>query len=319
MFVRISPDLKPLVYGVWYWNEKNDYRGLKFEVKARKVRKYIGGKRVSLTRYDVIKESSYNMLLHPNLPEDRYISSLDCSVIEKDDCTATAMEDIEAIRNLVKGDNIVKPEFQTRIVTTKDGVNLFYKRDNRLLEIKDNFGDTISEAHDITFKKHTDEDTDVAKEIIRASSELGETGYLFHPSDNSAKATHISKDIEEIIASEKKEDFDMTKEIIGVSSEEWEAKCKSIKIDENSWMDIFGFTYYKHVKTGGLYRKVSIGRNSNNCKEEIVSYKALQETDFPVGQIWHRPKHNFYYPGRFRKLTFKEILMLWFGMRDNIK
>ena len=55
-------------------------------------------------------------------------------------------------------------------------------------------------------------------------------------------------------------------------------------------VDINGL--YKHFK-GGLYRVVYVSRNSNYCNMEYVTYRSLQKTDFPIGQLWTRPLNEF--------------------------
>ena len=52
-------------------------------------------------------------------------------------------------------------------------------------------------------------------------------------------------------------------------------------------------------KNGGLYEIVCTARNSNDCKQELVVYKSLQESDFPLGTIWVRTMTEFNTLGRF--------------------
>ncbi len=48
--------------------------------------------------------------------------------------------------------------------------------------------------------------------------------------------------------------------------------------------------YYKHFKTGNLYKILAIGKSSENLEEMIV-YEAQYEN--PESQVWVRPLKNF--------------------------
>lgn len=49
---------------------------------------------------------------------------------------------------------------------------------------------------------------------------------------------------------------------------------------------------YRHCK-GKLYEIVCIARDSDDCTKEIVVYKSLDDSDFPIGTIWIRPIKEF--------------------------
>jgi len=55
-------------------------------------------------------------------------------------------------------------------------------------------------------------------------------------------------------------------------------------------------------RKGGLYELLAIARNSNDCKQQMVVYKSLQNSDFPKGTIWIKTKTEFTTPGRFKKI-----------------
>jgi hypothetical protein len=51
------------------------------------------------------------------------------------------------------------------------------------------------------------------------------------------------------------------------------------------------YVHYKHADR--FYEIIGVGKNSETL-EEMVIYKALYETkEFPLGQIWLRPKAMF--------------------------
>lgn len=62
---------------------------------------------------------------------------------------------------------------------------------------------------------------------------------------------------------------------------------------------------WKHVKSGGEYEVVGVGRlqvNGELDMAECVVYKSLQASgDFPVGSMWVRPVADFL-DGRFEKI-----------------
>ena len=62
---------------------------------------------------------------------------------------------------------------------------------------------------------------------------------------------------------------------------------------------------WKHVKSGGEYEVVGIGRlqvNGELDMTECVVYKSLEGSgDFPSGSIWVRPVQDFL-DGRFMKI-----------------
>lgn len=60
---------------------------------------------------------------------------------------------------------------------------------------------------------------------------------------------------------------------------------------------------HKHYK-GGHYEVIHIGRNSNDCNQELVIYQSLEDGDYPAGTIWVRPVTNFTNPpSRFVKIN----------------
>ena len=66
---------------------------------------------------------------------------------------------------------------------------------------------------------------------------------------------------------------------------------------------------YEHVKTGGQYRLIGVGKHTNDLGEFVV-YEALHEN--PVSKLWVRPLEEFigeakspdgtFHP-RFRKIS----------------
>ncbi|MEI7961416.1 MAG: DUF1653 domain-containing protein [archaeon] len=50
------------------------------------------------------------------------------------------------------------------------------------------------------------------------------------------------------------------------------------------------WTHYKHPERE--YEIIGIAKYSENL-EEMVIYKALYEEDYPLGQLWARPKEEF--------------------------
>lgn len=58
---------------------------------------------------------------------------------------------------------------------------------------------------------------------------------------------------------------------------------------------------YRH-RSGNLYEVLMIARNSNDCDQEIVVYKSLENSDFPSGTVWVRTLKEFTTPGRFIKV-----------------
>lgn len=57
---------------------------------------------------------------------------------------------------------------------------------------------------------------------------------------------------------------------------------------------------YRHIN-GNDYEVLMIARNSNDCEQQMVIYKSLQNSDFPAGTIWVRPLNDFMKPGRFTR------------------
>lgn len=56
---------------------------------------------------------------------------------------------------------------------------------------------------------------------------------------------------------------------------------------------------YKH-RNGRLFIIICMARSSNDCTQEIVVYKSLDDTDYPKGQVWTRSLVEFSTPGRFK-------------------
>ena len=52
------------------------------------------------------------------------------------------------------------------------------------------------------------------------------------------------------------------------------------------------WVHYKHPSLDRQYEIIGIAKNSETL-EEMVIYKALYKGDFPLGQIWARPKKEF--------------------------
>ena len=53
-------------------------------------------------------------------------------------------------------------------------------------------------------------------------------------------------------------------------------------------------------KKGGLYEVIALARSSNDCKQELVVYESLEDSDdFPRGTVWVRSRTEFETPGRF--------------------
>lgn len=211
------------------------------------------------------------------------------------------------------------------MVTTEGRIFLPDHIMNRIKEVKEMSSDFRKEILDLWIKDYTADGSVVTDEIIKTvDSTISVAANVMNPKYKREVLLEWTKDdpdkvfdINKIIADEKKEDESLNKPGRGGDSAiyQWD----DFTPDENSILDRIGLTYYKHVKTSGFYRKLHDGKNSNDCTKEKVVYKALQKTDYPKGQVWVRPRENFYYPGRFRKLTFKEILLLWFGFRNKIK
>ena len=55
---------------------------------------------------------------------------------------------------------------------------------------------------------------------------------------------------------------------------------------------VYGDELYKHWK-GTTYRIILVARNSDDCSEEIVVYKSLEDSVYPKGTIWTRPLKDF--------------------------
>ena len=49
---------------------------------------------------------------------------------------------------------------------------------------------------------------------------------------------------------------------------------------------------YRHCK-GKKYEIIAIARDSDQCKNVIVVYKSLEDSDYPKGTLWTRPLSEF--------------------------
>lgn len=56
---------------------------------------------------------------------------------------------------------------------------------------------------------------------------------------------------------------------------------------------------YQH-RSGSLFIIVCIAKSANDCTQDIVVYKSINDTDYKAGQVWTTPLVDFSKPNKFK-------------------